>query len=121
MIGYGEIHYRYATGREGDTFRVGFSPRKSQQLLGADVQAWRTSCSRTSRSMSASLFTYTQDTAVRCLGEIHYRYATGREGDTFRVGFSPRKSAVSLYGLQGRRARAGRGRRRRGAAETARR
>ena len=34
-------------------------------------------------------------------GEIHYRYATGREGDTFRVGFSPRKSAVSLYGLQG--------------------
>ena len=34
-------------------------------------------------------------------GEMHYRYATGREGDTFRVGFSPRKSAVSLYGLQG--------------------
>lgn len=31
----------------------------------------------------------------------HYRYATGREGDTFRVGFSPRKSAASLYGLQG--------------------
>ena len=34
-------------------------------------------------------------------GEAHYRYATGREGDTFQVGFSPRKSAVSLYGLQG--------------------
>lgn len=34
-------------------------------------------------------------------GAFHYRYATGREGDTFRLGFSPRKAAVSLYGLQG--------------------
>ena len=34
-------------------------------------------------------------------GEVHYRYATGREGDTFRVGFSPRKAKISLYGLTG--------------------
>lgn len=34
-------------------------------------------------------------------GAVHYRYATGREGDTFHVGFSPRKSSLSLYGLQG--------------------
>lgn len=33
-------------------------------------------------------------------GQVHYRYATGREGDTFRIGFSPRKAAISLYGLQ---------------------
>lgn len=32
-------------------------------------------------------------------GELHYEYATGREGDTFKVGFSPRKAAISLYGL----------------------
>ncbi len=32
-------------------------------------------------------------------GEMHYQYATGREGDTMRVGFSPRKAALSLYGL----------------------
>lgn len=32
-------------------------------------------------------------------GKVHYRYATGREGDTFRVGFSPRKAKISLYGL----------------------
>lgn len=32
-------------------------------------------------------------------GTLHYRYATGREGDTFRVGFSPRKAKISLYGL----------------------
>ncbi|MDO5681555.1 MAG: DUF1801 domain-containing protein [Propionibacteriaceae bacterium] len=33
-------------------------------------------------------------------GEIHYQYATGREGDMMRVGFSPRTGAISLYGLQ---------------------
>lgn len=33
-------------------------------------------------------------------GQVHYRYATGREGDTFHLGFSPRKASISLYGLQ---------------------
>lgn len=32
-------------------------------------------------------------------GEMHYQYATGREGDTMRMGFSPRKGALTLYGL----------------------
>ena len=30
-------------------------------------------------------------------GSYHYRYATGTEGDSFRVGFSPRASAFSIY------------------------
>jgi hypothetical protein len=34
-------------------------------------------------------------------GEVHYRYATGREGDTFQLGFSPRKADLALYGIQG--------------------
>lgn len=34
-------------------------------------------------------------------GDFHYVYESGREGDTFRVGFSPRKASLSLYGLQG--------------------
>lgn len=33
MIGYGQTHYVYATGRECDTFHVGFSPRKSDLAL----------------------------------------------------------------------------------------
>lgn len=28
IIGFGDYHYKYATGREGDWFIVGFSPRK---------------------------------------------------------------------------------------------
>ncbi|TLP75748.1 DUF1801 domain-containing protein [Nesterenkonia sphaerica] len=34
-------------------------------------------------------------------GQVHYRYATGREGDTFRVGFSPRKAKITVYGITG--------------------
>ncbi|HOA23704.1 MAG TPA: DUF1801 domain-containing protein [Aggregatilineales bacterium] len=30
-------------------------------------------------------------------GKLHYKYASGREGDTFIVGFSPRKQSFSLY------------------------
>lgn len=30
MIGFGQYHYRYASGREGDSFITGFSPRKQQ-------------------------------------------------------------------------------------------
>ena len=33
IIGFGSRHYRYASGREGDTPAVGFSPRKAQSVL----------------------------------------------------------------------------------------
>jgi hypothetical protein len=34
-------------------------------------------------------------------GTHHYKYESGREGDTVLVGFSPRKPATVLYGLIG--------------------
>ncbi|WP_072804004.1 DUF1801 domain-containing protein [Rhodococcoides yunnanense] len=33
MVGFGEYHYRYDSGREGDALAVGFSPRKSSLAL----------------------------------------------------------------------------------------
>ena len=30
-------------------------------------------------------------------GDYHYKYASGREGDWFQVGFSPRKQNLSIY------------------------
>ena len=30
-------------------------------------------------------------------GSYHYRYETGHEGDMCRIGFSPRKAALTLY------------------------
>lgn len=32
-------------------------------------------------------------------GHLRYTYATGRSGEMARVGFSPRKAALTLYGL----------------------
>ena len=34
-------------------------------------------------------------------GRYHYTYASGREGDFLATGFSPRKSALSLYIMPG--------------------
>jgi uncharacterized protein DUF1801 len=33
IIGYGQYHYKYDSGREGDFMRTGFSPRKSGQVV----------------------------------------------------------------------------------------
>jgi hypothetical protein len=33
MIGFGDLHYTYASGREGDTFLVGFAPRKGKTVI----------------------------------------------------------------------------------------
>ncbi len=33
------------------------------------------------------------------VGDLHYKYASGREGDTFVVGFAPRVAAITFYGL----------------------
>ncbi|WP_420144742.1 DUF1801 domain-containing protein [Sphingobium sp.] len=33
IIGFGRYHYRYDSGREGESCRVGFSPRKAELVL----------------------------------------------------------------------------------------
>jgi hypothetical protein len=35
-------------------------------------------------------------------GSYHYKYASGHEGDMCRIGFSPRKQAITLYLTQDR-------------------
>ena len=34
-------------------------------------------------------------------GQYHYKYASGREGDWFLTGFSPRKQSLTLYIMAG--------------------
>ncbi|MEO0878619.1 MAG: DUF1801 domain-containing protein [Pseudomonadota bacterium] len=33
IIGFGEYHYKYESGREGDMLNVGFSPRKANMVM----------------------------------------------------------------------------------------
>lgn len=40
-------------------------------------------------------------TSMVGFGSYHYKYDSGREGDFFRVGFSPRKTALTLYIMAG--------------------
>lgn len=39
--------------------------------------------------------------AIVGFGSHHYRYASGREGDTMLAGFSPRKQNLTLYSMGG--------------------
>jgi hypothetical protein len=34
-------------------------------------------------------------------GPYHYRYASGREGDSFKVGFAPRRTNITIYLISG--------------------
>ena len=40
-------------------------------------------------------------TSIVGFGEYHYKYASGREGDFFLTGFSPRKQALTIYIISG--------------------
>jgi hypothetical protein len=40
-------------------------------------------------------------TSIVGFGSYHYKYASGREGDWMKVGFSPRKQNLTLYIMDG--------------------
>ena len=40
-------------------------------------------------------------TSIVGFGSYHYKYASGREGDFFLTGFSPRKQSLTLYIMSG--------------------
>jgi hypothetical protein len=40
-------------------------------------------------------------TSIVGFGSYHYKYASGREGDWFQVGFSPRKQNLTVYLMGG--------------------
>lgn len=39
--------------------------------------------------------------AIVGFGEYHYKYESGREGDSLRIGFSPRAQALTIYIMPG--------------------
>lgn len=41
--------------------------------------------------------------AIVGFGDYHYKYDSGREADWFEVGFSPRKAALTLYLMGGKK------------------
>ena len=47
-------------------------------------------------------------TSIVGFGDLHYKYDSGREGDWFLIGFSPRKDSLALYLMPGLQAHAAR-------------
>lgn len=64
--------------RREDSLRV---LEMMEQLTGMEAKMWGTS--------------------IVGFGDYHYKYDSGREGDFFKVGFSPRKASLTLYIMPG--------------------
>lgn len=82
------------TPNEGDVtaFLDGISDRQRQ----ADAKAARELISAATGARARMW-----GTSIIGFGDYHYSYESGREGDTFVVGFSPRKASLTLYLMDG--------------------
>lgn len=68
-------------------------------LAGIEEEKRREDCIRLSSLMEQLTGARPQmwGDSIVGFGDYHYRYASGREGDWFLVGFSPRKKYLSIY------------------------
>lgn len=104
-----------APGKRGDVVTQGVTGKNAKDIrthaTAADPESYVASLdARRSREGAALLELFGEATGEQATmwgpsmigyGEVHYRYATGREGDTFQIGFSPRRAELALYGIQG--------------------
>lgn len=60
IIGFGEYHYVYATGREGDMPRIAFSPRKGKLVLYSmnDMAKYASVCERLGKHTTSKACLY---------------------------------------------------------------
>lgn len=68
----------------------------SDPALRRDCQTLATMMKRLSRALPKMW-----GESVVGFGKYHYKYASGREGDWFRIGFSPRKQNLTIYVIDG--------------------
>ena len=77
-----------ATAASVEEFLAGVEPQQRRTDCEAVVALMRDVTGEEPRMWGPSIVGF---------GERRYRYDSGREGDWFLVGFSPRKSALTLY------------------------
>lgn len=80
------------TGEDVDQFLNGISDEKKRQDCFTLVELMRQVTKAEPKLWGSSMVGF---------GDHHYHYASGREGETFMLGFSPRKQDLTLYGLRG--------------------
>ena len=80
------------TGEDIDQFLNGISDEKIRQDCFTLLEMMRQITKIEPKLWASSMVGF---------GDHHYKYASGREGDTFIIGFAPRKEKLVLYGLLG--------------------
>ena len=86
IVGFGSYHYRYASGHEGDTCRVGFSPRSANLVLYVggfpDYEALLARLGKHTRSKACLYLTKLADVDLGVLEEIAQQsYAAAQDID----------------------------------------
>lgn len=90
MIGFGDHHYEYTSGREGDTFVIGFAPRKANLVLyglstapGSEELLAKLGKHKTSKAcLYVNKLADVDLDVLRQLTELGYRYYT-QTSDSF--------------------------------------
>ena len=79
-------------------------------INGIADESRRKDCRTVLRLMKAATRCSAQDVGDqhRGFGDLRYKYDSGREGDWFLIGFSPRKDSLTLYLMPGLQAHAAR-------------
>lgn len=83
IVGFGTYHYRYGSGREGDSAAVGFSPRKAKLALyvlgyGTDTKELLARLGKYQTGVSCLYINTLEDVDLAVLEElvrVGYRYA----------------------------------------------
>lgn len=79
-----------ATDQSVETFISGIEDEKKRADSQALIDLMREATGEEPKMWGSSIVGF---------GSYHYKYDSGREGDNMKVGFSPRKQALTLYGL----------------------
>lgn len=80
------------------------TPQKvSEFIAGIEDKRKRADCRELMKLMRASTGNRAKmwGSSIVGYGKYHYKYASGREGDFFLTGFSPRKQALTVYIISG--------------------
>jgi len=78
LIGFGTYHYKYDSGREGDSFRLGLSPRKANLVIYIipgfkDYQAYLDRLGKCKTSVSCLYITRLDNIDLGVLAELMER------------------------------------------------
>jgi hypothetical protein len=88
IVGFGRYHYRYASGHEGDTCRVGFSPRSANLVLYVggfpEYEALLAQLGKHKRSKACLYLGKLADVDLTVLEEIVHRTYAATEGVDYR-------------------------------------